>query len=64
MTPEQFFEQYPNASKVWQVGDDLFFEAYQKSASAFAERVGIPLTLLTREQVEGAAKKVKPATEK
>lgn len=62
MTPEEFFKQYPDAVEVLQVGDDLFFADYEKSASEFAQRVGIPLNRVSRPKATSEAKSADVAT--
>lgn len=52
MTPKEFFKRYPAAQAVWQVGEDLYLEAYEKSARQQAERGGKPCKRITRAEVE------------
>lgn len=61
MTPEQYFQKYPGANGVWQVGTDLFHERYKASASAHSQRTGQPLQKVNRADLE---RKAKPAAAK
>lgn len=49
MTAKQFFKAYPNANAAWQVGEHIFFEQYEASARATAQRLGLECKKLTRE---------------
>lgn len=54
MTAKQYFKLYSDAQSVWQVGDELYHEGYEKSARAHALRIGTECKRITRAEVEEA----------
>jgi len=52
MTPKQFFKLYPGAQAVWQVGNKLYFEAYENSAREQALLTGLECKRITRSEME------------
>lgn len=59
MTPKQFFKLYPSAQSVWQVADDLYFEAFEKSAREHADRAGVECKQITRSETESVKEEKK-----
>jgi hypothetical protein len=60
MTVEQFFQEYPSARGVWQVGEELYLSSAKAKAEARSRETGKPVSWITPESLKPA----KPAKEK
>ena len=48
MTTKQFFDEYPDATGAWKVGNDFYFLEYQAPAQEHAARHGLKCELVLR----------------